>query len=76
MEERRDKRDTILGQRVYSLVDDGYYLVSIYSGKRCRAIKMRHRCNSNVVTIVADVESGEMTQKTNGVITYKGEIQP
>lgn len=76
MDVRKHKLDTTLGQRVYSLVDDGYYLVSLYSGKRCRVVKMRHRYNSNIVTIVADVESGKMTQKTNGVITYSGEIQP
>lgn len=66
----------ILDQRIESLVEDGY---KVLYGTRMLAfnfIKLVHLKNGNIITINANHINDYMVQKTNGKITYQGQIQP
>lgn len=65
----------IIGQRIRSLVDDGYIEVIYTDMTYYIFAKLRHRANGNVVTITAYPHMDRMIQKTNGKVTYSGTIQ-
>ena len=68
------KTERILGERIHALVEDGYLLKFIYKAPTSQFTKLVHRSNGNVITIMANVMTDHMTQKTNGKVTYTGRI--
>lgn len=68
------KTQRILGERIHALIEDGYLLKVIYWSPTNPFIKLVHRSNGNFITIMANVMTDHMTQKTNGKVTYTGKI--
>lgn len=66
----------ILDQRIESLVEDGYKVIYGTRMLTFNFIKLVHLKNGNMVTINANHIENYMVQKTNGKITYQGQIQP
>lgn len=64
----------LLGHRVKSLAEDGYFVVLKSKSMQGEFIKMKHRKNGNEITISADIRKNHMIQKSNGNIVYEGEI--
>lgn len=75
IETKASKTIRIIGQRIQSLVDDGYIEISYTDMTYFIFAKLRHKTNGNVVTINANPHSNKMVQKTNGKVTYSGTIQ-
>lgn len=70
------RTQTILDQRIKSLVRDGYIVLYGTRMVSYNFIKLVHLKNGNVITIKANHILDKMVQKTNGKITYEGPIQP
>lgn len=66
--------ESILRQRVISLVQDNYTIMVKSENPSLYFYKLRHRTNGNVVIIRASVLEDFMAQTTNGKVTYSGII--
>ena len=66
----------ILAQRIKSLCEDGYTIVTASVSPSFTFYKMRHRMKPTFIVITASPIDDFMTQKTNGRVVYSGKIQP
>lgn len=66
----------ILAQRIKSLCEDGYTIVTASVSPTFTFYKMRHRMKPTFIVITASPIDDFMTQKTNGRVVYSGKIQP
>lgn len=70
------KLRSILRQRVLSLVQDGYLLCVSTESDDLVCYALKHASNGKRITISAKPVDDFMVQKSDGVVTYKGIIQP
>lgn len=72
----RLKTQETLAQRIKSLCQDNYTIVTATVSAQFTFYKLRHRVNGNIIVITASPVDDFMTQKTNGKVVYSGKIQP
>lgn len=64
------------GERIQALTDDHYCLRIKTETRELLFAKLKHMANGNQVTLTADLRTGELTQKTNGVVKYRHSFYP
>lgn len=71
-----DKKLILLQQdyveRLRSLVDDGYYIVSNTSLPESSVAKLKHKSNRRVIILTADYRGRALRQTTNGYLKHIG----
>lgn len=70
------RSQVILHERIKSFVEDGYFVVVSTNNPTYAFFKLRHRLNGNIIVISAEPMRNTMIQRTNGQLTYQGQIQP
>ncbi len=64
------------GGRLSALTDDHYCLRIKTETRELLFAKLKHMANGNSITLTADLKTGELVQKTNGVVKYHGSFYP
>lgn len=64
------------GERIQALTDDHYCLRIKTETRELLFAKLKHMANGNQVTLTADLRTGELTQKTNGVVKFHHSFYP
>lgn len=62
--------------RVNALQGDGYIIISELVHTDSYFVKLRHAHYAKFITLNCDFSRDQMTQRTNGKVTYSGNIAP
>ena len=71
---RMSRMQSIINERVRSLVNDGYRVITDGHTMQLHIIRLRHCSNGGDILITADYWHNHMTQKTNGTLTHEDYI--
>ncbi len=63
-------------ERLIALTEDHYCLRVKTESQELLFAKLKHMANGNSITLSADLRTGVLTQKTNGVVKYHGCFYP
>lgn len=67
---REAKVKNIFGERVRSLLEDGYVVIVSIDSADLLFCKLRHRSNGNRIVLNASPRLGYITQRTNHITTF------
>ena len=58
------------GERLRSLLQDGYKVRHTYEGDDFLVTRLHHMCNGNDIILKANLHDGVLFQHTNHILTY------
>lgn len=58
------------GERLRSLLQDGYKVRHSHEGDDYLVTRLHHMCNGNDIILTANLHDGVLSQKTNHILTY------
>lgn len=65
-----DKSERIYFDRWLSFTQEGYRVVFMSKALRCQYVKLMHD-NGNIITIIREYRTGNIYQRTNGVLKWQ-----